>query len=226
MRRVPTAMLLARKGYTVLVVDRATFPSDTISTHIVHTPGVAALDRWGLLDSLVASGCPPLEKYSFDFGPITISGSPATDDAAVSYCPRRTVLDKILVDGAAAAGAEMREGFSVEDVVTEDGRIVGIRGHAKDGKTVTERASVVIGADGRHSLVAKTVRPEVYNQRPVLQDSYYTYWSGMSADGFEAHIRPNRGFAAVDTNDGLTMLVVGWPHAEFDANRKDVEGNY
>jgi 2-polyprenyl-6-methoxyphenol hydroxylase-like FAD-dependent oxidoreductase len=219
-------MLLARKGQKVLVVDRATFGSDTVSTHIVHTPGVAALARWDLLDRVVASGCPPLERYNFDFGHFTISGSPATDGAPVAYCPRRTVLDKILVDAAAEAGAEMRDGFTVEEIVSENGVVTGVRGHAKGGKTVTENASVVIGADGRHSVVAAAVGAQTYNERPVVQDSYYTYWSGMSADGFEAHIRPSRAFAAVDTNDGLTMLVVGWPRAEFEANRKDVEGAY
>ena len=68
----PTAMLLARKGYRVLVVDRATFPSDTLSTHMIHAPGVAALTRWGLLDRVIATGCPPVARYSFDFGPFTI----------------------------------------------------------------------------------------------------------------------------------------------------------
>ena len=75
----PTAMLLARKGYRVLVVDRATFPSDTVSTHILHPPGVDALSRWGLLDRLVATGCPPIDTYSFDFGPFTLTGAPGTD---------------------------------------------------------------------------------------------------------------------------------------------------
>src|SRR5688572_15659694 len=85
----PTAMLLARKGYRVLVVDRATFPSDTVSTHIVHPPGVAALARWGLLDRLAATGCPPIHRYTFDFGPFTIAGSPGTAEAPIAYCPRR-----------------------------------------------------------------------------------------------------------------------------------------
>ena len=85
----PTAMLLARKGYRVLVVDRATFPSDTISTHLVHPPGVTALKHWGLLDRLVATGCPPIHEYAFDFGPFVISGAPGTDDAPVAYGPRR-----------------------------------------------------------------------------------------------------------------------------------------
>src|SRR5947208_17109055 len=84
----PTAMLLARKGYRVLVVDRATFPSDTVSTHVLHPPGVAALARWGLLDRLEATGCPPIHTYPFDFGPFTIAGEPGTNDFPVAYCPR------------------------------------------------------------------------------------------------------------------------------------------
>jgi 2-polyprenyl-6-methoxyphenol hydroxylase-like FAD-dependent oxidoreductase len=155
----PTAMLLARKGYRVLVVDKATFPSDTISTHLVHPPGVAALQRWGLLDRLVATGCPPIGVYSFDFGPFTLAGAPGTDEGPLAYGPRRTVLDKLLVDAASEAGAEVREGFTVDDVVIEAGRVTGIRGHGRGGKTVPERARVVIGADGRHSLVARAGRP-------------------------------------------------------------------
>src|SRR5262245_48117687 len=113
----PTGMLLARKGYRVLIVDRATFPSDTISTHVVHPAGVAALARWGLLDRLAATGCPPIHTYTFDFGPFTLSGAPGTLDAPVAYCPRRTVLDKMLVDAAVEAGAELHEGFTVEEVI-------------------------------------------------------------------------------------------------------------
>ncbi|HEX2482871.1 MAG TPA: FAD-dependent monooxygenase, partial [Methylomirabilota bacterium] len=122
----PTAMLLARKGYEVLVVDRATFPSDTVSTHLLHPPGMAALRRWGLLERLVATGCPPIDTYAFDFGPFTISGAPGTDEAPVAHGPRRTVLDKLLVDAASQAGAEVREGFTVTEVVVDDGRIVGV----------------------------------------------------------------------------------------------------
>src|SRR5437667_4168951 len=143
----PTAMLLARKGYRVLVVDRATFPSDTVSTHVMHPLGVAALVRWGLLDRLVATGCPPIHTYTFDFGPFTLSGAPGTADAPVAYCPRRTVLDKLLVDAAVAAGADVREGFTVAEVTFDDGHVVGIKGHSKGGNAVEERAKIVIGAD-------------------------------------------------------------------------------
>jgi flavin-dependent dehydrogenase len=223
----PTAMLLARQGYRVLVVDRATFPSDTLSTHMIHGPGVAALGRWGLLDQVVATGCPPIETYSFDFGPFTIAGHPRTADGiATGYAPRRTVLDKILVDAASQAGAEVREDFTVVDVVVEDGIVVGIRGHAPGGGTVVERARVVIGADGRNSHVARVVQPEHYHDKPMLQWSYYTYWSGLPVDGFEIVIRPDRGWGAIPTNDGLTLLVVGWPYGESSAYKADVEASY
>src|SRR5919109_4655931 len=130
----PTAMLLAQKGYRALVVDKATFPSDTMSTHFIHPPGVASLERWGLLDRLAATGCPPVTTYSFDFGPLAVSGSPRPiDGVAVGYCPRRTVLDKILVDAAVDAGVELREGFTVDEILADNGTVTGIRGHEKGG---------------------------------------------------------------------------------------------
>jgi 2-polyprenyl-6-methoxyphenol hydroxylase-like FAD-dependent oxidoreductase len=222
----PTAMLLARKGYRVLLVDRATFPSDTVSTHILHPLGAHALARWGLLDRLAATGCPPVHTYAFDFGPFTLEGAPGTPEAPVGYCPRRTVLDKLLVGAAAEAGAEVREGFAVEDILIDDGGAVGIRGRSRQGHSV-ERARIVVGADGWRSLVAQTVRPEQYDEKPRLLAGYYSYWSGLPMHGrFETYIRDRRGFAAVPTHDGLTMIIVGWPYAEFAANRKDVEGNY
>ena len=223
----PTAMLLARKGYKVLVVDRATFPSDTVSTHLLHPPGIAALRRWGLLERLVATGCPPIHTYTFDFGPFTLSGTPGTSDAPVAYGPRRTVLDKLLLDAAAQAGAEVREGFTVQDLILDHRGVTGIRGHGSAGGTVTEHARVVVGADGRHSLVARAVQPEHYHQQPQLQVSYYSYWSGLPMDGrFETYIRPHRGFAAWPTHHDLTLVIGGWPYAEFHANKHDIEATY
>jgi 2-polyprenyl-6-methoxyphenol hydroxylase-like FAD-dependent oxidoreductase len=223
----PTAMLLARKGHKVLMVDRARFPSDTISTHILHPPGVASLRRWGLLDRMVATGCPPIHTYAVDFGPFTLTGAPGTDEDPVAYAPRRTVLDKLLVDAAAEAGVEVREGFAVQEVVFEDGRVAGIRGRGQGGGTVTEHARVVVGADGLHSLVARAVRPEQYHEKPQLLAGYYTYWSGLPMHGrFETWVRQARGFAAWPTNDDLTVVIGGWPFAEFEANKRDIEGNY
>ena len=223
----PTAMLLARKGHRVLLVDQASFPSDTLSTHMIHAPGIAALRRWGVLDQVIASGAPPIDTYSFDFGPFTIAGTPRpADGSSTGYAPRRTILDKILVDAAAEAGVEVREQFTVDEVVIGDDAVVGIRGHAKDGRPVVERARVVIGADGRSSHVARSVGAEQYNEKPKLMWAYYTYWSGLPVDGFETVVRPDRGWAALPTNDGLTMLVVGWPFAESMAYKADTEANY
>jgi 2-polyprenyl-6-methoxyphenol hydroxylase-like FAD-dependent oxidoreductase len=222
----PTAMLLARKGYRVLVVDRAAFPSDTLSTHVIHAPGVAALRRWGLLDPVIASGCPPIETYSFDFGPITISGTPRPHDGlSTAYAPRRTVLDTILVSAASDAGAEVRERFTVEEIVIDDGVVVGIRGRSEGGPTVEERARVLIGADGRNSRVAEAVGAQLYNQKPMLEWPYYSYWSGLPIDGFETYVRPHRGMAAIPTNDGLTLVIVGWPYAEANEFKRNPEGN-
>ncbi len=223
----PTAMLLARKGYRILAVDRATFPSDTVSTHILHPLGVAALSRWGLLDRLTATGCPPIHTYTYDFGPFTIAGAPGTPEAPVGYCPRRTILDKMLVDAAAESGAEIRERFAVEEILVEDGRALGIKGHSKDGQSTTERARVVIGADGLRSTVAEAVRPDRYDEKPILLAAYYSYWSGLPMNGrFETYIRDMRGFAVAPTHDDLTMIIAGWPYAEFAACKKDIEGNY
>ena len=223
----PTAMLLARKGYRVLVVDRSTFPSDTVSTHLIHAPGVDALRRWGVLDKIVATGCPPVDTYSFDFGPIVISGTPLpAGGSSTAYAPRRTVLDTLLVDAANDAGAEVREGFTVDEIIVEDGQVKGIRGHGRDGVTVTERARVVIGADGANSRVATTVRPQQYNDKPILQAGFYSYFSDLPVSGFEITVRPDRGWAALPTNDDLTLVVVGWPYSEHRAIKADVEGNF
>jgi 2-polyprenyl-6-methoxyphenol hydroxylase-like FAD-dependent oxidoreductase len=223
----PSALLLARRGHRVLVVDRATFPSDTISTHIVHPPGAAALARWGLLDRLAATGCPPIHTYAFDFGPFTLSGAPGTEEAPVGYCPRRTVLDKLLVDAAVEAGVEVREGFIVDAVTVEGGRVIGIKGRSKEGNVVDERGRVVIGADGLRSVVAEAVRPHQYNKKPPLLAMYYSYWSGLPMHGrFETYIRPSRGCAAAPTHDALTVVIAGWPYSEFDANKTDVERHF
>lgn len=223
----PTAMLLGRRGYRVLLLDRAHFPSDTVSTHVVQAPAVAALHRWNLLGQVVASGAPPIQAYSFDFGAITISGVPHPKDGfSTAYAPRRTVLDQILVDAAVRAGVELREGFNVDSYVVEDGAVVGVRGRDGAGRSVVERARVVIGADGRNSRLARTVRAETYSTKPRAQWAYYTYFADLPVDGFEIVIRPYRGWGACATNDGLTMVVLGWPVAEADRFKADPERNF
>jgi 2-polyprenyl-6-methoxyphenol hydroxylase-like FAD-dependent oxidoreductase len=218
----PAAMLLARKGYRVLAVDRATFPSDTLSTHIVHAPGIAALKRWGLLDALVATGCPPIDTYAFDFGAVTITGtSRPVDGVTTAYCPRRTVLDMLLVEAARDAGVEVREGYNVDEILVEDGVVRGIRSGSR-----VDRAAIVIGADGRNSHVAKAMHAEESQTKPRLQYAYYTYFTGLPMERMETYIRPGRGFGVAPTHDGRTIVVTGWPYDEAAAYKADVEGNF
>lgn len=223
----PTAMLLAKQGSRVLLVDRSTFPSDTLSTLVIQPKGVAALKRWSLFEQVASTGCPPIERYSFDFGPVVISGRPRpVDGNAAAMAPRRTVLDKILVDAAARAGAEVREAFTVDQVLVEDGTVVGIRGHADGGSEVVERARVVIGADGHNSRVARAVNAERYHEKPVLEVAFYTIWGDLPVEGLTTVIRGDRGFAAIPTNDDLILLLVGCPFAQARDFRRDVEANY
>ena len=120
----PTAMLLARKGYKVLLLDRASFPSDTLSTHQVQLKGGAALQRWGLLDKVLASNCPPARQASFNTGPSICTGIfPPLEGVDAVISPRRTILDKILVDAAVEAGAELREDLLVEALTFEGGQV-------------------------------------------------------------------------------------------------------
>jgi flavin-dependent dehydrogenase len=219
-------MLLARKGYRVLLLDRDAFPSDHMSTHWIHQPGVARLKRWGLRERLVATGCPPITTITMDIGPFALHGTtPPAGDVAQAYCPRRTVLDKLLVDAAVEAGAELREHFTVEDLVWDGDRVSGVTGRPASGATVTEQARMVIGADGIHSLVARQVAAPAYNTRPTYSCAYYSYWSGVPLDGVEFYPRERRGFGALPTHQGLTAIIVGWPHKEFHTYRADIEGN-
>jgi flavin-dependent dehydrogenase len=223
----PTAMLLARKGLRVLLVDRDSFPSDHMSTHWIHQPGVARLGRWGLRERLVATGCPPISSISMDLGPFALRGTPPpAGGVAEGYCPRRTVLDKLLVNAAVEAGAELRERFVVQDLVWDGERVCGIRGRTASGALVTEQARIVIGADGIHSLVARQVEAPSYNTRPTFQCCYYSYWSGVPLEGVEFYPRERLGIGVLPTHQGLAAIIVGWPLDEFQAFRSDIEGNF
>ena len=221
------SMLLARKGYRVLLVDRAGFPSDTISTHIVWQSGMASLHRWGLLEPLARTGCPLIPAVRFDLGPFALIGSaPPIDGVYQCFAPRRTVLDKLLVDAAAEAGVEVREHFSVQEIVMDGNRVTGIKGRTPQGAVVTEHARIVIGADGVHSTVAASVRAPEYNTKPGVTCWYYTYFSGVPIDGIEFYGREKRAIGAIPTHDGLVCCVTIWPRSEFQNYRSDVEGNY
>src|SRR5919198_4021534 len=152
-------------------------------------------------------------------------GTPA-GDVADAYSVRRIVLDEILVDAAAAAGAEVRQRFSVQDLVWDGTTVTGVRGRARDGATVTEKARMVIGADGRNSFVARSVQAPVYGAEPSLTCAYYTYWSGVEMAGAELYPRPDRMIVAAPTNDDQVVSIVLWPHADFPRVRADIEGHF
>jgi flavin-dependent dehydrogenase len=222
----PTAMLLAQRGYRVLLVDRATFPSDTLSTHFIKPPGVAMLRRWGLLGQVIASGCPPVPRFRFDYGTAVLAGSPPPlDGGRESYAPRRMILDTILAEAAVRAGTELRSAVTVDGVLTDGEQVVGIRGHARGGLAVTERARLVVGADGRRSLVARAVAAPAYRARPALTCAYYSYWGDVPfEEEIQGYFPPRRAILLFPTNDGQVCLFLQWPRTEFGSVRADVEG--
>ncbi len=124
------------------------------------------------------------------------------------------------------AGAELREHFSVQDLITDGDRVVGVRGRSMGGALVSEQARLVIGADGMRSLVAREVQAASYNERPAFTCAYYSYWSGVPVEGVELYPRPDRMIVALPTNDGQTAIIVYWPNAAFHEIRSDIEGNF
>jgi 2-polyprenyl-6-methoxyphenol hydroxylase-like FAD-dependent oxidoreductase len=222
-----TGMLLARRGMQVLVVDRASFPSDTLSTHTIQVPGVARLARWGLLERVIATGAPPIRDVRFESGPTTLVGRfPAVDGVDSVLAPRRTVLDEILVEAARAAGAEVREGFTVDGLNFDDDRVTGVRGRSTNGASLVESARLVIGADGKHSVVARLARAAEGRTDAPRSIAYYTYWEGVPVDRGAMRSDGARTLGVWPTNDGLAVTYLGLPAALFRAFRADIEGSY
>jgi flavin-dependent dehydrogenase len=156
---------------------------------------------------------------------------PAYQGVDVMCSPRRTLLDRVLVDAARAAGAEVRENFTVAEILG-DGQVTGIRGQEKGAPPVSEQARLVIGADGKHSLVASAVDARAYRTSPPRSIAFYTYWDGVPAredtpaGTGEIYGRPGCAIGAWPTNDGLLMTYLAWPIARFGEFRRDVEGNF
>jgi flavin-dependent dehydrogenase len=221
------AMLLARAGHRVALVDRACFPSDTMSTHFLWPRGAARLRSWGLLDRLEARGCTPIREITFDVGPVQMSGiGPAVGSVADAYSPRRTVLDALLAEAAVESGAELIEGFVFRDVLWSGSQVIGVRGSVREASDVSLRASVVVGADGLHSTVARRVAAGTYREHPPLTAVYYSYWSGLGNLGASFHARPGRLILVWPTNNDLTCIYIAWPRRQFHDVRADVAGSF
>ncbi|MEU6126218.1 NAD(P)/FAD-dependent oxidoreductase [Streptomyces sp. NPDC047123] len=215
-----TALLLARQGRRVLLVDKASFPSDTMSTLYIHQPGIARLARWGVLDDVVASGCPPLDTVSHDVDGLHLSApAPTMDGVTSTYAPRRYILDDLLVRAAVAAGAEFVERAQVRELVRDDGRVTGVRLRVADAES-TVTAGLVIGADGMRSKVAELVQAPVLRSAPPVSCVYYTFWRGLST-GFGFHERVGRWIARIPTHDDLTIVATYLPQSEFAEARSD-----
>lgn len=239
----PTAMLLAQRSYRVLVLDKHGLTRDVVTGHYIHPPGVAQLDQWGLLDQAVA-GCPPITRVSADLGSsrftvdyaagwIDVGGrriplGPDQRHEFPAYAPRRTVLDPLLCRAAVAAGATYAEHTVAEALLIEDGRVVGVRMSAQDSRGVSGdvRASVVVGADGVHSVVARQTGAAEYDVTPSQTCSYRSYWTGLDCTGLEYYVRQGQSILLMPTHQGLTWVSVGSPIERFPNLRRDVEGGY
>jgi flavin-dependent dehydrogenase len=220
----PVAMHLARAGRRVLLVDRAHFPSDTLSGHAIQPAGVARLGSWGLLDRVRATGTPFTPEVRFDVGEIVLEGVPTPVGAtSETVCIRRTVLDMLLVDAAAEAGAEVSEGVVLKELIIRDDRVVGIRGRDANGRAFTEYASMVIGADGTNSTVARLVNATAYNEFPAVTVNAYSYWTGLDVHQVELYVRPGRFLVAVPTNDDLVIISQVIAAADQAAYRSNME---
>jgi len=203
-----TAHLLARHGLRVLLLDRGSPGADTLSTHALMRGGVLQLHRWGLLDRVVAAGTPPVRQVTFRYAgetvPITIKPSPGVD---ALYAPRRTVLDPILVDAAAEAGADVRFGVAVIDVERDArGAVTGVVGRARDGAAFRAEARLVVGADGVRSTIADRVGAPVERSGTGASATTYGYWPDLGVDGYEWNFRPDAASGVIPTNGGLACV--------------------
>lgn len=217
-----TAMLLARLGHDVAVVERATFPSDTVSTHAIARSGVVQLSRWGLLDEVLDSGAPAIRQVTFHALGESIT-RPIKHKAGVDLlvAPRRYHLDAILADAARAAGATVRFGVAVTGVHRHArGRVVGVHGHDRAGAPIQIDARYVIGADGLRSRVARSVGAAIYETHPADGAAQYAYYTGIPWTGIEFFIAERSLAGVFPTHHGQACIWVCTPSADAKAVRR------
>lgn len=221
----PTAMLFARSGYSVLLLDRAAFPADKLSTLYIQQPGVARLQRWGLLDAVKATGCPELNRVVYELGDVRVEGcASAVDGISSAYAPRRNLLDPILAEAAIAAGARFSDRCQVTALVEDGNRVTGVRYKTPSGKEETAYARLVVGADGMRSTIADLVAAPKVIEDPRLTCAYYTFWTGIEAC-FELYEGPDGWVSAVPTNDAV-LVSAYFPQQRFDEVKADARTAY
>ncbi|MFC6155080.1 NAD(P)/FAD-dependent oxidoreductase [Kribbella jiaozuonensis] len=206
-----TAMLLARAGARVALVERSAYGSDTVSTHGLMRTGVMQLSRWGLLDRL--TGTPPIRCTTFHYS----DREPEQVPIRALYAPRRHLLDRVLVDAAAEAGAEVRHGVAVTSLLRDDGgRVTGVR--TRDGSELT--AGITIGADGIRSTIASATGAPVVRRGRSRSAVLYRYYAGVESTGYEWAYAPGRGAGLLPTTDGATCVFVATTPARMRSLRR------
>jgi len=202
-----TAMLLARQGARVLLLDRSRYGTDTLSTHALMRGGVQQLHRWGLLPRVAAAGTPAIRSTTFHLpGAVSTVEIKPRHGVEALYAPRRTVLDAILVDAARSAGAEVRFGTSVTGLRRDNtGRVTGITGRAGPAR-LEIGADLVVGADGRRSAVARYAGARAAHVAPASSGVIYRYFRDDAADGYNWYFTPGSAAGVIPTNDGLACV--------------------
>ena len=215
-------MLLARLGHDVVVLDQASFPSDTTSTHSIARSGVVQLHRWGLLDAVTGSGAPAIRQVTFHALGESVSRT-IKHKAGVDFlvAPRRYVLDTILAAAAERAGADLRTGITVTGVRRDRrGQVAGVYGHDRGGAPIDIGARYVIGADGLRSRVAHSAGAAINEARPAGGAIQYAYYAGIPWTGMEFFVA-ERSFAGVfPTHHGQACIWVCTPSADARAARR------
>jgi flavin-dependent dehydrogenase len=208
-----TAMLLSRLGHDVVLLDRAVFPADTLSTHQIARTGVVQLHRWGLLAAVLGSGAPAIRQVAFTSR--EESTTRAIKDVAgvdLLVAPRRYLLDTIVAEAAAEAGAEVRFGVAVAGVHLDDaGRAIGVYGHDRTGAELEINARFVVGADGLRSRVARSVGAEVIENRGDAGAVQYAYYEGLAWDGIELVVADRALTGVFPTHDGQACVWICGP---------------
>jgi len=211
-----TAMLMARAGMRVLLLDRTHPGRDTLSTHALMRAGVLQLDRWGLLDRVVAAGTPPVTATTFHYG----DSAETVELATPLYAPRRTVLDSLLLDAAQDAGVDCRFGADVVDLLRDDaGRVAGVLARVRGSGALRVEAPVTVGADGLRSTVARLARAAVVRRGRAASAIVYGYWPGPDADRYDWFYRPGVSAGVIPTNGGEICVWAGLPASRFARER-------